>query len=84
MDESIRGQLARYWQLRATQKSLHHILMNLLPKHAVEESGKKLGIYRDGALAFGSMDETSVLLDYCIYDYRWDGQNVIERYIADT
>jgi hypothetical protein len=84
VDESTREQLARYRQLRATQKSLHHVLMKLLPKHAIEESGKQLGIYRDGALAFNSMDETSVLVDYCIYDYRWDGQNVIERYLADT
>ena len=35
-------------------------------------------------MVFNSEDEASVLMDYCIYDYRWDGHNVIERYVSRT
>jgi len=84
MDKSNQKELARYRQPRAVQRELHHIVMDWLPKNALEECGKRLGIYREGTLVFNSEDETSVLMDYCIYDYRWDGQNVIERYAAQA
>lgn len=74
--------LARYHRLRAVQRNLHNVLTKRLPGHAIEEGGKRLGIYRGGVLVFDSEDETSVLMDYCIYDYRWDGLNVIERYVS--
>ncbi|PIU55173.1 MAG: hypothetical protein COS88_05360, partial [Chloroflexi bacterium CG07_land_8_20_14_0_80_51_10] len=67
-------ELARYQQLRVTQRNLHRIFLDWLPKNALEECGRVLGIYRKGTLVFNSEDETSVLMDYCIYDYRWDGQ----------
>lgn len=77
-------QLANYQRLRAVQKDLHKTLMNLLPRNAIKECGTTLGIYKNGTLMFGSKSEMFVLMDYCIYDYRWDGQNVIERYVAET
>jgi tetratricopeptide (TPR) repeat protein len=84
MGKSTEEELARYQQLRAIQRNLHHMFLDWLPKNALEECGKVLGIYRKGTLVFNSEDETSVLMDYCIYDYRWDGQNVIERYAAQA
>ena len=81
---SIGEQLAFYRRLRAVQRGLHNELMKLLPKNALKECGMVLGIYKNDTLVFSSESETDVLMDYCIYDYRWDGRNVIERYINQT
>ena len=81
---SIGEQLAFYRRLRAVQRDLHHELMKLLPKNALKECGMVLGVYKNDTLVFSSESETDVLMDYCIYDYRWDGRNVIERYINQT
>ena len=81
---SIGEQLAFYRRLRVVQRGLHHELMKLLPKNALKECGMVLGIYKNDTLVFSSESETDVLMDYCIYDYRWDGRNVIERYINQT
>lgn len=82
MDELTREQLARYRRLRAVQMDLHRTLMKELPKSAIEDCAEALGLYEKGTLVFGSESEMSVLMDYCIYDYRWDGQNVIERHLG--
>ncbi len=82
MHKSTQEKLARYQQLRATGRKLNRILLDWLPNNALKECGKRLGIYREDTLVFNSEDETSVLMEYCICDYRWDGQNVIERYAA--
>lgn len=84
MDKSAREQLARYRQLRTTQRELNRTLSHMLPDDAIPECGTRLGVYRDDALVFGAESEVSVLMDYCLYDYRWDGQNVIERYASET
>lgn len=79
MHESAREQLARYRQLRAIQKDLHRTLPDKLPKNTIQECGTALGIYKNDTLVLSSESEMSVLMDYCLYDYRWDGHNVIER-----
>lgn len=84
MDKSIGEELARYQQLRVAHRNLHSILLDWLTKNVVEECGIVLGIYMNDNLDFGSVSEISVLMDYCIYDYRWDGQNVVERYVAQA
>ncbi|MBI2934138.1 MAG: hypothetical protein HYY29_01070, partial [Chloroflexi bacterium] len=43
-----------------------------------------MGILKKDTLVFQSESEMSVLMDYCIYDYRWDGSNVIEKYLGST
>ena len=84
MHESSRRQLAQYRLFRAAQKELNNTLPKNLPKNAFQECGTALGIYRDDVLVLGSESEMSVLMDYCVYDYRWDGHNVIERYVSQT
>lgn len=84
MHESDREQLARYRQLRAMQRDLNRILPAMLPGEAIPECGTLLGIYKDDTLVLGSESEMSVLMDYCFYDYRWDGHNVIEKYVNQT
>lgn len=84
MHESAREQLARYRQLRAMQRDLNRILPDMLPKNAIPECGTLLGVYKDNFLVLGSESEMSVLMDYCLYDYRWDVHNAIERYVSQT
>ncbi len=84
MHESARDQLARYRQLRTIQRDLNRILPDMLPRNAIPECGTLLGVYKDDTLVLGSESEMSVLMDYCLYDYRWDGHNVIERYVSQT
>jgi hypothetical protein len=81
MDTSMRERLARYQALRAVHMDLHRILMDQLPKNALQECGKLMGVIKGGALVLGSQNEMAALMDYCIYDYRWDGRTVIDRYI---
>jgi hypothetical protein len=81
MDTSMRDRLARYQALRAVHMDLHRTLMNQLPRNALQECGKLLGVFMGDTLVLGSQNEMAALMDYCIYDYRWDGRSVIDRYI---
>lgn len=72
--------LERYKRLRAAGLELNRHLAKELPRAALAECGKKLGLYRQGTLVFGSEHEVSVLYEYCLYNFRRGGKNVIERY----
>ncbi len=74
----------RYKQLRAIGRDLNMILVKQLPKAAVAECGKKLGIYKAGTLILNNDDEIAILFDYCLYHYRRGGKNVIERYLDNS
>ncbi|MFZ4702191.1 MAG: hypothetical protein ACOYMG_19285, partial [Candidatus Methylumidiphilus sp.] len=63
----------RYKQLRAIGRDLNMILVKQLPKAAVAECGKKLGIYKAGTLILNNDDEIAILFDYCLYHYRRGG-----------
>lgn len=76
--------LARYQQLRKTSRKLNNKLVARLSKNVLDEGGTKLGILRNGTLVFHSMDESAVLMDYCLYDVRRNGRNVIEQYLIDS
>ncbi len=83
--EEIREQLPRYQQLRTILTTLHLSLRDELPPYAVVETARVLGIYnRDGTIYFESDIAMSLLIDYSIYDFQWDGQTVIERRLART
>jgi hypothetical protein len=58
--------------------------MKLLPKDAFQQGGKQLGILKKKTLVFGSEDEMSVLMDYCLHDVRWDGMTTIEHCLAES
>jgi hypothetical protein len=75
--------ISRYQHLRMVGRSLSSKLVKRLSKDVLHEGGKKLGILRGGTLVFESEDETSVLMDYCLYDVRRNGRNTIEQYLID-
>ena len=39
---------------------------------------------QNDTLILSDMDHTSVLMDYCLYEYRENGQNAISHYLAET
>ncbi|MCH9034385.1 MAG: hypothetical protein IID42_07755, partial [Planctomycetes bacterium] len=74
--------LQRYRKLRSTMRELHSELLGSLSKETLARCGKKLGFMVDGTLVFESEDESSVLMDYCLYQ-GWSGQhNAISRFLA--
>ena len=75
--------VARYKQLRAVSIRLHERVMKILPKEAVTQGGRRLGILQRGTLVFDSDDETAVLFDYCLYNVRVGGLTAIQRF-ADS
>ena len=80
-----RGEIiSRYQHLRLVGRKLNHKLVGRLSKDVLHDGGRKLGILKRGTLVFNSEDETSVLMDYCLYDVRHKGRNAIEQYLIDS
>ena len=61
------GLLDRYRRMREVRFRLNNLLVKTIPKKTLEECGRILGFFRKGTLFFESEDETSVLMDYCLY-----------------
>jgi hypothetical protein len=80
-DEAV---IDRYKACRAAGRELNIALVKQLPKVAAPECGKKLGIVKAGTLILNNDDEIAVLYDYCLYHYRRDGKNAVERYLENT
>jgi hypothetical protein len=78
------ARLARYKQLRQLGLELSHRLIETLPRDAIEESAKKLGILRKKTIIFDSEDELAVLMDYCLHDVRRKGLTAIERFLQTS
>lgn len=74
--------LQRYKLFRSVGIKLNGTLVKELPKAAIAESGKKLGILKRNTLLLETEDELSVLMDYCIYHYRRNGVNTVSRYLT--
>ncbi len=79
-----RATIARYQQLRSSGRNLNNKLVQRLSKDVLHEGGKKLGIFHKGTFVFNSEDESSVLMDYCLYDVQRNGRNAIEQYLVDS
>jgi hypothetical protein len=75
---------AHYERLRPTRWRLNNELVRRLSREALHEGAKKIGILRGGMFVFDNEDETSVLMDYCIYDVYRQGRNAVEQYLCDV
>ncbi len=76
--------VSRYKRLRAAAFDLNNRLVTRLSKEAMLEGARKLGMLRRGTLVFDSEDQSAVLMDYCLYDVRFKGRNVIEEYLIES
>src|SRR5262249_47349129 len=73
-----------YLRLRQLGRSLNNKLVQTLTKEDLEEGGRRLGFLRDGTMYFETEDETSVLMDFCIYNILRDGRNAVQRYVETS
>jgi hypothetical protein len=78
------GLIARYKHLRTVGQNLNQKLVRRLSNSVLDEGGRRLGILQNGILVFNTEDETSVLMDYCIYNVRSNGRNAVEEYLIDS
>lgn len=78
------GIISRYQRLRTASRELNNRLVKRLSKDVLYEGGRKLGILQGDTLVFDNEDESSVLMDYCLYDVRRNGRNAIEQYLIDS
>ena len=76
--------IGRYKHWRHIARELNLRLIKQLPKVAVPECGKKLGIVKAGTLVLSNDDEIAVVYDYCLHHYRRGNKTVIERYLEQT
>ncbi len=73
--------IEKYKTYRKVGKELNHKIMDsCLDRDVLEKSARLLGIIRGGTLIFDSEDETSVLMDFALNEYRVDNKNIIEIY----
>jgi len=71
----------KYKTYRKTAKELNHKIMDSCLEHDVlMESARLLGIVREDTLIFDSEDETSVLMDFALNEYKVNNKNTIEIY----
>ena len=78
------GLLDRYRRMREVRFRLNNLLVKTIPKKTLEECGRILGFFRKGMLFFETEDETSVLMDYCLYYPGPDGRNLVAKYLEKS
>lgn len=76
--------LSRYKQSRQVSKNLNSKLVASLSRDVLFEGARKLGMLQGKTLIFDSEDQTSVLMDYCIYDVRRNGCNAVDQYLISS
>lgn len=71
-----------YRRYRVDGRALNHKIMGAtLDKAAIQYAARALGMMgRGNVMVFDSEDETSVLMDCALYEYKARGKNAIERY----
>lgn len=75
--------LARYKRLRPIRLRLNNKLVSRLSRDALREGASRLGMLRGNTFVFDTEDETSVLMDYCIYEVDQHGRNAVEEYLCE-
>jgi hypothetical protein len=75
--------VARYQRLRPLHLRLNNELVERLSRDVVLDGAKRIGILHGGTIVFDNEDQSSVLMDYCIYNVRRKGRNAIEQYLCD-
>lgn len=84
-DASSNGEtLHRYRAARALGRELQVRMVKDLPKPALPECAKKLGLVKSGTLIINQDDEIAIAYDYCLHHFRRAGKNVIERTLESS
>ena len=70
----------RYARLRGLARDLNHRIVQTIPREAIPQVAEAIGRLHGGVLVLGSEDESSVLMDCCLFDWIREGKNIIEKY----
>lgn len=70
-------------RLRPVRMRLNNELVSRFSRDVIQEGARKLGMLNRGVVVLNTEDETSVLMDYCIYDVHRNGRNAVEQYLCD-
>jgi hypothetical protein len=81
--EGVKDIVACYRRLRPIRLRLNNELVRRLSRDVLDDGAKRIGIYRNGTFVFENEDETSVLMDYCIYNVYRNGRNAVQQYLGD-
>ena len=69
----------RYKRWRGLARDLNHRIVQTIPREAMHQVGEAIGILRGGVLVLESEDQSSVLMDCCLYDWIREGKNLVEK-----
>jgi hypothetical protein len=69
----------RYKRWRGLARDLNHRIVETIPREAMHQVGEAIGILRGGVLVLESEDQSSVLMDCCLYDWIREGKNLVEK-----
>lgn len=72
--------LNNYKRLRIAGQWLNNTLTQQVSKTALMECAKKLGLLKGKVLLLGGEDELTIVFDYCLFNYRREDKNIIQRY----
>ena len=75
--------VARYRRLRKVSIALNQRLVERFPGDVMRDGGKKLGFLQRDIFMFDSEEDSSILMDYCMYHVHRQGRNAVEQYLAD-
>lgn len=71
----------KYKKYRKIGMKLNHKMMDkCLDRDVLKKSAKLLDMVKGGTFVFDSEDETSVLMDFALNDYRFVNENIVEKY----
>jgi hypothetical protein len=59
-------------------------MLERLSKETLHEGASKLGMLEGKTIVFNTEDESSLLMDYCLYDVKRGGRNAVEQYLIDS
>lgn len=72
-----------YKDIRESLKKLHISFFKFMDREAFDVCGAKLEIAEGNSLRLNAEHELNIFVDYCLYQYRVNGLNVIERSFQD-
>ena len=77
--DPINATLEDYRDFRADSRRINIQLIKQLPKPALPECAKKLGLTKAGTIIINQDDEFALAYDFCIHHFRRAGKNVLQK-----
>ncbi len=74
----------RYVRLREAGKRLNSEIVDTIPRRAMDDIGKALGILDGGTLIFGYEGMGDVFMDCCLYDWIRGGRNLVRKFAKEN